>query len=67
MASKQGLEINAEKTMPKIMPTLVFLHLNAGQIWNIKIDDKSFETVFTLTFSRTIAKNQNFTKRLGAN
>jgi hypothetical protein len=50
-----GLEVNAEKT--KYM--LLSRHQNAGQNYNIKISDRSFENVVQFKYLGTTVTNQN--------
>jgi hypothetical protein len=51
----QACEINAEKTNSMIM----FRHPNSGQNQNIRIADKSFESVATFKYLGTALTNQN--------
>jgi hypothetical protein len=56
VASKEiGLELNAEKT--KYM--VISRNQNAGQSHNIKLDNKSFESVEQFKCMGTTLKNQN--------
>jgi hypothetical protein len=54
-----GLEVNIEK--PKYMP--VSQHQNAGQNWDIKIANRSFENVSQLRYLGTTVTSQNFIQK----
>jgi hypothetical protein len=55
-ASKEfGIEVNAEKTKC----VLLSCHQNAGQNYDIKIDNRSFENVAQLRYFGTTVTSQN--------